>query len=256
MPDHETTAERLVAELAHVNLHSASASLSDESLSIVAEQELLAQQLRRQAEEQAAKERERAEWLRTWDAVRYWLEPEGSVALHRVQDDRGKTVEPLVAAVRAITGLNEALAKRGLLDRLASPPAGIEGEKLQAWRLATDILRLAPGHSAEAGMLLSRVAGLPLAPQVRVWLCDGFRRVVEEGWNGRDQPMSETFVSLSRQQSETMEGGDTVMPTDPCETLRRRQAEVQEMLEREKAEEARRAPAAELSAAWDELAQL
>jgi nucleoside phosphorylase len=46
-----------------------------------------------------------------------------------------------------------------------------------------------------------------------------------------------------------------VMPTDPRETLRRRQTERQEALEREKEEAARRAPAAELATAWEELAQ-
>jgi hypothetical protein len=144
---------------------------------IITEQEELARQYLRQRQEAAAEDRARAELNGAWDAVAYWLAPDGSV----VCSVTGAEAPP-AAAVPAIARLNKTLTARGLLGNLAKPPAGVEGEDLQAWRLAEDILRSAPDKPEEARRLLGRMRGLPFAPRVRDWLCRGFRIVVEGRW--------------------------------------------------------------------------
>jgi hypothetical protein len=92
-----------------------------------------------------------------------------------------------------------ALGKRGLLDKLTEPPTGVEGEDLEAWHVARDILHDAPDNAAEAERLLSQVRGLPFAPQVRNWLCYGFRKVVEGYWHGGS--LSKEMMGPLNQQS-------------------------------------------------------
>jgi len=153
--------------------------MSDQSSSqrIIEEQEELAQRYLRESQEAEAKDHERAEMQRAWDAVRYWLAPDGRLASR----DTGVEADPAVA-VESIAHLNKMLAKRGMLDRLAEPPAGVEGEDLQAWQVGRDILFKAPGDPSEAGWLVGAIRGKPFASTVRNWLCDGFRIVVEGRW--------------------------------------------------------------------------
>src|SRR5262249_31543671 len=117
------------------------------------------------------------EWCRAWDGVRRWFAPDGRVA----SQDTLVDADPAVA-VETIAHLNKILAKRGLLDPLAELPSGVEGEELQAWHVARDILRNAPDNPSEAAGLLGAIRGKPFAPTVRNWVCEGFRIVVEGRW--------------------------------------------------------------------------
>jgi hypothetical protein len=153
--------------------------VSDElsSSRILAEQEELAQQYLQQQQEAETKDRERAEVHRTWDAVRYWFAPAGCVA----SQDTLVEADPAVA-VETIAHLNKMLAKRGLLGQLAEPPTGVDGEELQAWHVARDLLRSAIDDPSEAAQLLVAIRDKPFAPTVRNWVTDGFRIVVEGRW--------------------------------------------------------------------------
>jgi hypothetical protein len=144
---------------------------------IIAEQEQLAQQYLRQRQKAEAKHRERMEWCMAWDGVRYWLAPDGRVA---TQDTLAEA--PPDVAVEAIARVNKFLVKRGLLDLLTDPPTGVEGEDLQAWHVAKDILHNTPDNPSKAARLLVAIRDKPFAPTVRNWLTDGFRIVVEGRW--------------------------------------------------------------------------
>jgi hypothetical protein len=140
---------------------------------IIARQEEEAQ-LRRQEQQEAVLEGRKQLALATaWDAVAYSIEPGGCVR------------DP-AAAVKAVASLHHQLQdhprKGDLLDPKAGPPAGVEGEDLDAWQVAVDILRSAPKKPAEARQLLGAIHGLPFAFKVRDWLVQGFRLVAEGRW--------------------------------------------------------------------------
>ena len=144
---------------------------------IIAEQEELAIQLRRQREERTAQDHDRAALRRAWDALPYAIEP-GCVVPSRAEGPDAS----LAAAIRALAVLHKALAGRSLLDKLSEPPCGVEGEDRQAWDVAVDILHRAADNPAAAGRLLAKVSRLPFATKVRDWLCLGFCIVVEGRW--------------------------------------------------------------------------
>jgi len=144
---------------------------------IIAEQQGKAQQYLQERQEAAAKDRERQALATGWAGVADFLEPEGSV-----RSLGGGPGASLAAAVEQLALLRRRLSARGLLGWLDETPCGVEGEDLQAWQIAHEILHLAAADPAEARRLLSQVQGLPFAPTVRNWLCHGFRIVVEGGW--------------------------------------------------------------------------
>jgi hypothetical protein len=201
--------------------------VSDEHSSsrILAEQEELAQHYLQQQQEAEAKDRERAEMQRAWDAVRYWFAPDGRVASQDTLVEADAAV-----AVETIAHLNKMLAKLGLLDRLAELPSGVEGEELQAWHVAWDILRNAPDNPSEAAGLLGAIRGKPFAPTVRNWVCDGFRIVVEGRWQTGPlcvEGMGSRVV-LSQPASEPSGPGHQPAPPQPASQLMTESADTPE----------------------------
>jgi hypothetical protein len=149
----------------------------DDVRGIVARQRAVAEQRLQQQQEAEAKGRERLALAVAWAAAAQAVEPGGGV-----RDLPGGPEASLDAAVKAIASLNKALASRGLLDKLAGPPAGVAGEDLDAWQVAVHILRSAHEKPTEAGQLLGAIRGTPLAPRVRDWIVLGFRVVAEGRW--------------------------------------------------------------------------
>jgi hypothetical protein len=146
---------------------------------IITEQKAKHRQILETEDHRQFMDQPRAELRRAWDHVGYWLRSDCSVA----SQDALVPASPDVA-VHGIARLNKALVACNLLIRLAEPPIGIEGDDLDSWSVACDILRFAADKPAEAEQLLISIRGLPFASKVRDWLCGGgFRRVVEGDWH-------------------------------------------------------------------------
>lgn len=101
-----------------------------------------------------------------------------------VANPDGETPPFLVAWCERLAELVKELAARQMLDKLTTPPTGIQGNVLDAWHWAVEILRAARTDLKSTAQLLRQAACTAPTLFITRWLVSGLREQIE----GRDAP--------------------------------------------------------------------
>jgi len=131
-----------------------------------------AQQARQRHQQDLVQQRDRAELVKAGNRV--------AAVGEAFELEQRADPAYLAKWVSTIGELQQALANRGLLGKLSTPPAGVTEHELDAWQKAVAVLNTAGTDHAKAVAMLTEVATLPdFAMTVGAWLRGGIMDVIQ-----------------------------------------------------------------------------